>query len=720
MIIPGGKANLADNSFGNRLERQRIHLLYRQNYAGVLASLLYAVPWIYVSWPHDSHEFLLGWFGLLVGVYGIRCLVTYAWMRRKPFLNDAAELRYWLHALQGMLFCSGLVWGCVTWRYGLMTSEAQKMFLVIILVFMCAGSIVSFSASFMSTVMLMLPSCLPWVISLFYFEPTKVNYVIAAVALIYLALALAIAYRLHRYVKQSLRLAVENELAREALAESDNRLRVSLESSRATAWSWDPATQTLICESAVFREPLREALALAPATGMEIDLDHKYFVRDQSFWMAVRGQAQQEGEGYLRRWKGVCWDITERKMREELSKDRDVLEAANKSKSVFLANVSHEIRTPLTAIVGSTQILLNSVTNETTRKDLQMTLKNATYLTALVNDLLDLSKVESGRLYIQKSMAAIRDEVREAIQPLSELIATKGVDLKLEYLSEIPEYLETDPTRFRQVLINLVSNAVKFSAGGTVHLRIVYHPGERAEGLLRINISDNGLGMDEQAQSQLFQAFARGGSALMHKVPGSGLGLALSRNLARLMGGDLRLVWSAPARGSEFEWTLETRSGGPATTASMRSLQPIAPIESQRSRPLEGVRILLAEDSLDILELMIRFLEIKGATIEGVENGQLALEKAMTGAFDIVLMDINMPVMDGYRATSELRRRGFGRPIIALTAHASMDDRQLCLTAGCNAYISKPVDIEHLVRTIREQLRATVPFQPNRDIPTLH
>ncbi|KYG60712.1 hypothetical protein AZI85_12015 [Bdellovibrio bacteriovorus] len=388
-----------------------------------------------------------------------------------------------------------------------------------------------------------------------------------------------------------------------------------------------------------------------------------------------------------------------------LRKERDLHEAANRAKSVFLANASHEIRTPLSAILGFSEALLRSDSlSEQNRHDVQAIHRQSNYMVSLVNDLLDLSKIETNRLYIQKApMSPIR-EIDESLSVIRPVAAEKKVQLEVKYLSLVPESIMADSVRFRQVLINLLTNAVKFTSEGSVEVLVNFTSDIHHQGTLNITVTDTGLGMDKLTQQNLFQPFVRGEHPDVQRVQGSGLGLALSLSLMKMMGGDLRLVSSVLGQGSSFEMSMKL-----GNSQELRLMKPEHPKMifqekikiAKEAEFLKGRRVLVVDDSVDLRVLMKRFLSRSGAEVETAENGAQAVEYALNQPFDVILMDIKMPVMDGYKATSVLREKGYRHPIVALTAQASVDGQQKSFELGFDGYLSKPVDMNLLSEILR-------------------
>lgn len=389
---------------------------------------------------------------------------------------------------------------------------------------------------------------------------------------------------------------------------------------------------------------------------------------------------------------------------EAQRREQSEIEASNRAKSVLLANASHEIRTPLAAINGFADMLIQNPTlGEDVRTDLRMILRNGKYLVSLVNDLLDLSKIENGQLYIQKGFGSPFNDIQDVVAMMRPTIQGRGLTFDVE-IGRLPSRILTDSTRLREILINLLSNAAKFTDHGRVSITAKF---ESATSQLKINVVDTGIGITKEAEKALFLPFTRGGSARVQKVPGSGLGLALSRNLARLLGGDLRLVRTHENAGTEFELTIDCGPGSARDFQRQEERAPAAALiasANSAGRRLEGKKILVVDDSKDLQILMKRFLEKQGAVVDVRENGQEAITTLGDHAYDLVLMDIKMPIVDGYAATKTVRANGYTQPIVAVTAHASTDDRQRCFQSGFDSYVSKPVDFDHLVEDLSKFL----------------
>jgi signal transduction histidine kinase/ActR/RegA family two-component response regulator len=391
--------------------------------------------------------------------------------------------------------------------------------------------------------------------------------------------------------------------------------------------------------------------------------------------------------------------------------------AADRAKSEFLANMSHEIRTPLTAILGFTDELIDEAlrTRRAAGPDpaLLTVKRNGQHLLAVVNDILDLSRIEAGKFSVASVACSPVQIVADVVALLQPRALEKQLRLETRFRGPIPEQIQSDPTRLHQILVNLVGNAIKFTEHGGITLRLELLPATSASGpLLAIDVVDTGIGLSEADQVRIFEAFAQADATLARRHGGSGLGLTISRALARLLGGDLT-VSSAQGRGSVFRASIATGSlegvgmlDAPQAIASPEPLPAVA--YAREPEPLRA-RVLLAEDGADNQVLISLVLRRAGLEVEIACDGQIACEMVVAASergepFDLIVMDMQMPLMTGYEAAAALRRDGFATPILALTAQAMAGDRERCLAAGCDEYLSKPIDRERLVSLARALL----------------
>jgi signal transduction histidine kinase/CheY-like chemotaxis protein/HPt (histidine-containing phosphotransfer) domain-containing protein len=400
--------------------------------------------------------------------------------------------------------------------------------------------------------------------------------------------------------------------------------------------------------------------------------------------------------------------ITHRRRTEaSLQQAKESAEAANVAKSQFLANMSHEIRTPMTAILGYADVLLEPDQTQSDRLDaLQTVRRNARHLLDLINDILDISKIEAGKMTAHRVACDLPQLVSDVVSMMRPRALEKGLSFNLKFTGPVARQVVTDPLRVKQILVNLLNNAVKFCDKGGVELRVGCQTGSPA-GVVKFEVADTGIGISREQIDKLFQPFAQVDTSMTRKYGGSGLGLVISQRLAKMLGGGIT-VQSRPGLGSTFTVTLDAGPMAPQDLIpnpheAVQAHKPLPPVESV---VLTGT-ILLAEDGIDNQRLISSHLRRAGAEVIIADNGRIAVDLAMARSFDLVLMDMQMPELDGYAATSELRRRGLTEmPIVALTAHAMVEDRTKCLAAGCTDYLTKPVDKHLLLSTVQRHIAA--------------
>lgn len=412
------------------------------------------------------------------------------------------------------------------------------------------------------------------------------------------------------------------------------------------------------------------------------------------------------------------------RLADELQRAKEAAEMAAAAKSQLLANMSHEIRTPLTALLGFAELLGARTIDDAERLNYaQIVRRNGEHLLTLLNDILDLSKIEAGKLVIDVVDCALTDVLTDLASLMRPRASERRLDFDVHLLTPIPVTVRTDPTRLRQILLNLVSNAIKFTPEGSVRVVVRYETRARPPRLI-IDVVDTGIGIAPESAPGLFQAFEQGDASMSRRFGGTGLGLAICRPLARALGGDISVL-SIVGEGSTF--TLSLTPEVPADVIWVRGLSEAPPRARSTSRsrelcapePMIG-RVLVVEDGPDNQVLIRALLHRHGLEVTVVENGEQAIERVVEAAgrgcaFDVILMDMQMPVLDGYGATAQLRRLGRREPIVALTAHAMAGERERCMAAGCDEFLSKPIDREAFEATVRRYVRPAPKEAPPAD-----
>jgi len=459
------------------------------------------------------------------------------------------------------------------------------------------------------------------------------------------------------------------------------------------------------------------------ASGVNFSSEYRFLSRDnREVW--VRGEARvvRDEHGQPLFLQGIAFDITDSKHAEQaLRRSAEELERkvgqrtaalqeatlraelANRARASFLATMSHEIRTPLNAIIGFADLLrLKAHGSEAEQMEwLEIIQGGGKHLLSLINDILDLSKVDAGKLAVESVACSPIKIINEVCTILNSKASEKGLLLTAQFDGPMPATIVSDPTRLRQVLMNVVGNAIKFTPSGQVRMIARLDRLANGDGKLVVQIADTGIGIAPDKLDSIFDPFTQADSSITRQFGGTGLGLAISRRIAEILGGGIS-VESELGRGTTF--TCEIATGPLDGVAWVDAVD--APIKSRESPPPKAPlpvldhHVLVVDDGDTNRKLVRLVLERVGAKVSQAENGQQAVERAVSEHFDVILMDMQMPIMDGYTATAELRKRGISTPVIALTANAMKGDQERCEQAGCTGYLSKPIDQDLLLSAV--------------------
>ncbi len=455
----------------------------------------------------------------------------------------------------------------------------------------------------------------------------------------------------------------------------------------------------------------KRAIKKALERGEPIKTEILNYTKDGTlYWLEMDIQPIRDKNKRVTNFIAIQSDITNRvEADKKLRAAQAEAESAAKAKSEFLANMSHELRTPLTAILGFTDILTESASDDGQTEMLSTIRRNGRHLLDLINQVLDISKLEAGAYVVESVPTNPQQLVRDVVETLRIPAEAKNVSTSVKCDDAIPERIMSDPLRLKQIVMNLVGNAIKFTECGEVRVEATVVDDD-----LHIDVIDTGIGMNRDAAVNMFRPFSQGDASVTRRFGGTGLGLSISQKLAKQMGGDLSLVSSALGKGTHLRVMLPCISvNADEAVVHQRDRKlstPSARFDTTVDMPLKGMQILLVEDGPDNRRLLTHILSKRGADVHTAVNGLECVNKIYPAGDvgltpHLILMDMQMPVLDGYQATRDLREKGCTIPIVALTAHARADDRDKCLAAGCDEFETKPINRDRLIECIVNLVR---------------
>lgn len=686
-------------------------------------ALINAVAFVAFSWQVLPQSDLLIWFALFFGVTCWR-LIDYRFYLKAEI--NQKNSRFWDKRFIVGVFLSGCVWGGLAWFLFPPDSPEHQMFIIFISAGMTAGGLTTLSSNPKAIRVFLFLVLLPLAARLLLTQ-TLMGSVMGGLVLLYLAALFTGAQSFFANFRENITLRVKAQQREESLKRSEARLNAAQKVAQVGSFEWDIKHDQLRWSDEHFRlwgfqpqiftptvqqfeqglhpddaERVKQTLLEALQGDGAYACDHRVCWADGTVRdISGRGQVIFDDNGDPALMTGTVQDISNsQRIARELLVAKKSAEAASEAKSMFLANISHELRTPMNGIIGMTYLALQTDLNTKQKNFVGKAHSSAEDLLGILNDLLDFSKIEADKIEVEQIRFDLRDVVDDVVSLFQPRAVEKQLKLEVNCDPDLPGVLLGDPLRLGQVLKNLTSNAVKFShSGGAVWIKVTLDEVlDQQQVSVRFSVEDTGIGISEEEKNLLFRPFSQADASTTRKYGGTGLGLAISERLVKLMGGGIR-VDSCENRGSSFSFTLTFCKGEDEEAMPPKELKAS---EVSELAALKGSRVLLVEDN-EINQLVLQeLLRRNGVVVEVAADGEQGLQRLTSATYDAVLMDCQMPVMDGYEATRQIRASSqlCQMPVIAMTANAMKGDREKALKVGMDDYLTKPIDPPQVLQVL--------------------
>lgn len=698
--------------------------LVRQLHAGLRYSLPGAVAVsaiVFISlWNVIDNRLLVAWIILLSLVTLARIYMAQLYFRADPQGIDIARWRG--------RFAYGVLAASISWSLiGVLAipnvDAVYHLILGLSLAGVCAGAVGSLSAQWKILLLFIVPILLSFAGSFVLIG--GIHWMLALLAIAFLGVLAASGKKMYESIYGNIRLSLISQAQSEQIKQSEQRFRDVSEASGEYLWEVDNqmrytflsdrcldvkgySREALLGHTPVEFMPeddaveIRDSLQQAADERRPFSIEHRTITGSGDVvWEQVKGVPMFDADDRMTGFRGAGSSITERKHAEySLIEAQKKAEAASQAKSEFLATMSHEIRTPMNGVIGMAQLLDQTNLDATQKSYVDIINQSGKLLLTIISDILDYSKIEAGHLVMESRPFKLHESVYAVYDLLSVSAFDKGLKFDVDYRADKNIVLQGDAVRFRQILMNLVNNAIKFTHQGGISLSVDCEPVSSDLVKVSVKVSDTGVGIAAEAQAKVFSLFTQGDSSTTRQYGGTGLGLPITKKLIEMMNGDISMS-SEVNIGSEFRFYLILPIAG---IAGEQSAGAQAPDHKRFSNFLQGKKVLLVEDVVLNQTVTMAMLKNMGIQVDLAEHGVQAIELVAANNYDLILMDCQMPVMDGYRATARIRemesRDKAAVPIVALTANASEADRQHCLQTGMDDYLSKPFEQEALLQVL--------------------